>query len=81
VGLEPNTRDGYARLWERHLRPRVGGYRLRDVSPAMVDRMKAELAASGVGAPTTRKALALLYRRVRLRSDVGSRRPESGAGG
>jgi integrase len=60
VDLEQNTRDGYAHLWERHLRRRVSGYRLRDVSPGVVDRLKAELVAAGVGAPTVRKALALL---------------------
>lgn len=60
VELAASTRDGYSRVWEKHLRDRLGGYRLRDVTPGVVDRTKAELAAAGVGAPTIRKGLALL---------------------
>jgi site-specific recombinase XerD len=60
VELEASTRTNYARVWEIHLRPRVGGYGLRDVSPAVVDALKAELVREGVGAPTIRKALAIL---------------------
>jgi len=59
VQLEENTRKGYAQVWEKHLRRRIGGYRLREVSPAVVHGIKAELLAK-VGAPTVRKALALL---------------------
>ncbi len=59
VELEDNTRRGYAQIWEKHLLPRIGGYRLRDVSPAVVHGIKAELLAE-VGAPTVRKALAIL---------------------
>ena len=60
VELQPNTRDAYGRIWEKHLRGRLGGYRLRDVTPGVVDRAKGELQAAKVGAPTVRKALALL---------------------
>ena len=60
VQLEENTRKGYAQVWEKHLRQRIGGYRLRDVSPAVVYGIKAELLSGGVGSPTVRKALALL---------------------
>ena len=60
VQLEENTRKSYAQVWEKHLRRRIGGYRLRDVSPAVVFGIKAELLAEKVGAPTVRKALALL---------------------
>jgi integrase len=48
VRLEPSTRDGYARVWEKHLRPTLGGYRLRDVTPAVVDRLASELLEAGV---------------------------------
>jgi len=58
--LSKNTRDSYGRVWEKHLRGRVGGYRLRDVTPAVVDKLKAQLTAESVGAPTVRKALAIL---------------------
>jgi integrase len=60
VKLEDNTRKSYAHVWEKHLRRRIGGYRLRNVSPAVVYGVKAELLAEEVGAPTVRKALALL---------------------
>jgi len=60
VKLEENTRKGYAQVWDKHLRKRIGGYRLRDVTPAVVYRVKAELLTKKVGAPTVRKALALL---------------------
>jgi integrase len=60
VGLEENTRKSYAQVWEKHLRSRLGGYRLRDVSPAVVHSVKAELLKERVGAATVRKALALL---------------------
>lgn len=63
--LEKNTRDGYARVWEKHIRRRVGGYRLRDVSPAVADRLKSELIAANVGAPTIRKGWALLSSMMR----------------
>jgi integrase len=58
--LEPNTRESYARIWEKHIRRELGGYRLRDVSPGVVDAFASELELAGVGAPTIRKALALL---------------------
>ncbi len=60
VELEENTRKSYGHVWEKHLRQRIGGYRLRDVSPAVASGIKADLLARGVGAPTVRKALALL---------------------
>ncbi len=60
VQLEGNTRKSYAQVWEKHLRHRIAGYRLRDVTPAVVHGIKADLLAKKVGAPTVRKALALL---------------------
>ena len=60
IKLEHNTRKSYGQVWEKHLRSRIGGYRLRDVSPAVVHRVKAELLAKDVGVPTVRKGLALL---------------------
>ena len=58
--LADNTRDGYRRVWGKHVRPVLGGYSLRDVTPAVVDEFKASLIGSGVGLPTVRKALALV---------------------
>ena len=58
--LSDNTRAHYGRLWEKHLRKPIGGYSLRSVTPAVVDGLRAELVAGGVGAPTVRKALVFL---------------------
>ena len=58
--LSDNTRDCYARIWERHVRRRIGGYRLRDVTPAVVAVLKADLTREGVGAATIHKALAIV---------------------
>lgn len=58
--LAANTRDSYGRVWEKRVRPILGGYRLRDVTPGVVDEFKATLIASNVGLPTVRKALALV---------------------
>ena len=58
--LSDNTRASYGRVWEKHVRPALGGYRLREVSPNVVDELKGDLIASGVGRPTVRRALALL---------------------
>ena len=60
VELQPNTRDAYGRVWEKHLRRRVGGYRLRDVTPATIAELKAKLLGRGVGVPTVHKGLAFL---------------------
>ena len=58
--LAENTRDGYRRVWAKHVRPVLGGYRLRDVTPGAIDEFKSSLIRSGVGLPTVRKALALV---------------------
>ena len=60
VRLEENTRKGYLASWQKHLLPRVGWMRLRDITPAVVEELRADLAASGVGEAALRKALALL---------------------
>src|SRR2546430_5739819 len=41
--LARNTRDSYAVIWDRHLRRRVGGLRLRDVTPERIDKLRVEL--------------------------------------
>ena len=58
--LPDNTRDCYAGIWERHVRHRLGGYRLRDVTPAVVARLKADLTKEGVGPATIHKMLAIV---------------------
>jgi Phage integrase, N-terminal SAM-like domain len=58
--LAASTRRRYAEVWDAHLLPRVGSDELRQVSPALVEELRAELETAGVGAPTVRKALFLL---------------------
>jgi integrase len=59
--LERNTRDAYRQQWAKHLHPRVGGYRLRQLSGKVINRELVEtMRNAGVGAPTIRKALAVL---------------------
>jgi integrase len=64
--LAASTRRRYAEVWDRHVLPRLGGYRLRDVTPALVDNFRVELVAADVGAATARKALFLLQGILRL---------------
>lgn len=58
--LDQTTRKTYASVWNRHLLPRVGHLQLRQITPAVVDRLKSDLQDDGVGAPTIRKAMSLL---------------------
>jgi integrase len=64
--LAASTLRRYAEVWDRHVLPRVGGYRLREVTPAVVDNLRVELATAGVGAATIRKVLFLLQGILRL---------------
>ena len=57
--LAPATRDVYIRLWEKHLEPRVGTCRLRELTPAVIADLRVQLERE-VGAPTVIKALAIL---------------------
>ena len=58
--LEPRTRRDYQKLLDRHIIPRLGAHRLRDVTVPVVDDLKAKLLATGVGDSQTRQALAVL---------------------
>src|SRR4051812_8056342 len=58
--LAPRTREVYGRVWGRHVLPRIGGYALREITPAVVDDLRADLHRAGVGDPTIIKALGLL---------------------
>lgn len=58
--LAPKTRQVYADLWDRYVLPRLGGYPLRDLTPEVVARFRADLARGGVGDATIRKTLSIL---------------------
>jgi integrase len=61
---EPNlarkTLVMYASLWDRYVLPRLGGFELRRLTPAVIESFQAELRREGVGEPTILKTLTLL---------------------
>jgi len=58
--LKESTRRRYLEVWGTHLRPRIGDYPLREITPALVEDVCAQLRAGGVGVQTQRKAIMLL---------------------
>jgi integrase len=58
--LEERTRRSYKGVWNRHLRERIGNVPLRDITPAVVEDVTAQLKAAKVGDPTIIKALGFL---------------------
>lgn len=57
---QPSTRRRYAEVWSTYLLPRLGGYRLAEITPALVEDLAADLHRRGLGAASQRKALLLL---------------------
>jgi integrase len=58
--LAPATRASYAALWDKHVLPRLGAIRLRDLNPEIVARFRADLTRAGLRDGTVRKVLAIL---------------------
>jgi site-specific recombinase XerC len=58
--LAPLTRDGYASRWENHIRPSLGGYPLRQITPLVVGQLAVDMRRKGVGEPTVRLTLPTL---------------------
>jgi integrase len=58
--LERNTLLTYASLWNSHALPRLGGYRLRDITPMVVVAFRTDLEAAGVGREAARKTMTML---------------------
>lgn len=58
--LASRTLQSYAKLWDRHVGPRLGSMRLCAITPEVVERYRAELEADGVGLPTVHRALVQL---------------------
>ena len=58
--LAPRTQQLYAGILDKHVLPRLGDVRLRDLRPALIDAFAVELRSSGVGEETIRKSLAIL---------------------
>lgn len=58
--LAVSTQRSYAVLRDPYIVPQLGHLQLRAVTPQRVQRFQAEMTASGVGAPTVRRTLAIL---------------------
>jgi len=58
--LERSTLRNYAQIWNKHALPRLGEYRLRDLTPRLVADFRLELEHDGVGPAAVRKTLAVL---------------------
>ena len=50
----------YGRVWEKHLRPRIGALPLRQLTTPTLTRLRAELSRDGVGDATVLKAFTML---------------------
>lgn len=59
-GLAENTLRGYEWAWDRWILPRLGTFRLRDLTVERVDVFSAALARAGAGPATIRKVLVVL---------------------
>jgi integrase len=64
--LSPNTRANYARVWDKHVLPRLGTYRLRELTPSVVQDFRVTLGLRGANDPTVLKALTVLQSVLRL---------------
>ncbi len=58
--LAPKTRDLYASLYDGHVSPGLGGYRLRELTPEVIGRWQADRLAAGAPVESTRKSLTLV---------------------
>lgn len=60
VNLASSTLTRYAEVWNKHMLNRLGGIRLRDLSPRVITGFRVDLERDGVGEATVRKALTML---------------------
>ena len=86
VNLQRKTLQIYAAIWNKHVLPRIGEYELRAVTPSVVARLRSDLEADGVGAPTVHKALVILqgilaraveWQRVQTNAAAAVRKPRT----
>jgi hypothetical protein len=54
------TRRGYRPLLTKHIQPRLGFYRLREITPEVIADFRAELEAAGVGRHAVRVSMVIL---------------------
>lgn len=60
VHLAPATRELYGYLYDRHIGPYLGAYRLRDINPEVIAGWQAELVGADVGLSAVKKAVTFL---------------------
>ncbi|MEK6273161.1 MAG: tyrosine-type recombinase/integrase [Actinomycetota bacterium] len=58
--LRPRTRQTYASTYDRHISPRLGGLRLREIDAEVIASFQGHLIRADVGPHAIRKALTLL---------------------
>ncbi len=58
--LASSTRDFYARAWVNHIKPRLGEYGVRELTPKRLARFREDLERSQIGIATIRKTMAIL---------------------
>lgn len=58
--LERATLRAYATLWNGHALPRIGQLQLRELTPQVIARFRADLETAGVGVEAIRKTMTML---------------------
>ena len=58
--LAASTSASYLSLWKVHVSPRLGSRDVRELTPEVLTRFRADLERAGVGTATVRKALAFI---------------------
>lgn len=58
--LSAPTRELYARIWDLHILRRLGDHGVREITPKLVVRFRADLEHAGVGNPTIIKAMTIV---------------------
>jgi integrase len=65
--LESQTRASYKQQWGKWIKPRLGSYELRALTPRVInEQLVAKMRKAGAGEPTVRLCLALLQSMLRL---------------
>ncbi|MDA8067343.1 MAG: hypothetical protein M0T77_01830 [Actinomycetota bacterium] len=58
--LAATTRALYAHVWEKHISERLGDYGVREITPRLIVRFRADLEEAKVPAPTVIKAMTIV---------------------
>jgi hypothetical protein len=58
--LADSTRDFYKRDWANHIKPRLGDYGVRELTPSRLARFREELEHADIGAATVVKCMRIV---------------------